>query len=1217
VTGKPAADTPTAETIDSFLREAAATSMVSYPSQFSGSPRYQSVRKLGEGGFGVVFEVIDLKQGGHLALKVLRQPYAERLRRFKHEFRALSDNAHSNLVRLYEMTAAGRDLFFTMELIDGVPLLEHVSRSPERARAAFKQLAEGLSALHAGKTLHRDIKPSNVMVDRRGRVVLLDFGLALDLDAGESSELAGTPLYMSPEQCAQQRLDAASDWYAVGTLLFEALTGRTPFDGTVRQLFDAKQGLDAPPPSRFASGVPEDLDQLCQALLRRDPGARPTGAEVLRRLDAAPVVRSELGARFFGRAAELAVLHARAATRGCRMVLAQGPSGIGKSALLRRFLDELKQQRPETVALAGRCYERESVPYKALDAVCDELARHLKRLPEVETAALLPRDAAALTRLFPVMRQVPLFQQQRGERLDGLEVSELRGRGVSALRELLTRLSDRRPVVVCIDDLQWGDVDSAALLADLVRGPDAPAIFWLASCREEETSTSPLLKKLAQLRQSALRDVEVHELALGPLDAPEARQLAAALLQEVSGDARRAETIATESGGSPFFVQELARRGGDGQQELGALVSLRTAALEGAARRILEVLAVAARPVKVECLAAAAAVGDELRDALSRLRAERLVRGRESESDQLIEIYHDRISVAVAAAIEPERLRMIHLALAAALEQHHGADAAEVGQHLADGGDAERAFGYLVRAAQAATTALAFDEAVRLYRRARELRPGGADVALELAFAEALSTTGHGVEAAHVWLAALDGVDDHRRLDLQRRAAEELLVSGHLDEGWAAMHSVMERLGLSAPRSTAGAVARVLWGRARRAMFKQPFRPAAQPIDERTQVRLDTVASLSWVAWMVNPILAAGLQAQYLPLALKSGDGGHAATALIIEALVSAGDGVKSQQRTQRLVDEARAVAIQVEIPAVWTLMSALEGTVALMEGRWPEALHKLDMAEQLSSEIGSWPRHSSLRMIVSTMRLNALFWLGRAGDVLRQIGPSIQGAEERGHLTGWLWLRMMESWALGFCDRVDEGVAAAAELRTRMPERGFELPRWYLEYLQVQFALERGDTDGAWQALLVARKKTRFALTSQPQRIFGVWLAAAAALARAARSDDRSVRQSMLGEARRGCARLENAGAPWATLIARGLRGGIASVEGDLERALRLLTEAEPLLASHDLELAAAAACHARGQLIGGDAGRALCERAATRVLPQGISRQAVWMHLPGTWQP
>src|SRR6185436_4757618 len=118
-------------------------------------------------------------------------------------------------------------------------------------------------------------------------------------------------------------------------------------------------------------------------------------------------------------------LHAQAGAGGCRVTLARGPSGIGKSALLPHFLDELKRQRPETVVLAGRCYERESVPYKALDAVLDALARHLKRLPEVEAASLLPREVAALGRLFPVLRQVPVFLQQGSGSADGLDPPEL------------------------------------------------------------------------------------------------------------------------------------------------------------------------------------------------------------------------------------------------------------------------------------------------------------------------------------------------------------------------------------------------------------------------------------------------------------------------------------------------------------------------------------------------------------------------------------------------------------------------------------------------------------------------------------------------------------------------------------------------------------------------------------------------------------------------
>src|SRR5262249_46690614 len=147
--------------------------------------------------------------------------------------------------------------------------------------------------------------------------------------------------------------------------------------------------------------------------------------------------------------------------------------------------------------------------------------------------------------------------------------------------------------------------------------------------------------------QSSLRELDVEELTLGPLALDDAQKLAAAV-----GDPKRAEAIANESGGSPFLVQELAR----GAEALGELWSHRVTSLTESARGLMEVVAVAARPLEVEGLAAAAGVsGDPLRDGLSRLRADRLVRGRENDSDHFIESYHDRIREAVAAALSPER----------------------------------------------------------------------------------------------------------------------------------------------------------------------------------------------------------------------------------------------------------------------------------------------------------------------------------------------------------------------------------------------------------------------------------------------------------------------------------------------------------------------------------------------------------------------------------
>ena len=174
---------------------------------------------------------------------------------------------------------------------DRAPLLGssracHVRRTRRASAQRPPTGGRSLRTSHAG-TLHRDIKPSNVLVTREGRVVILDFGLIAEMSAegsGQFNSRAGTPAYMAPEQTAGLPPAEAADWYAVGVMLFESLTGRRPFTGTTSELIARKQHFDAPDASELATGVPEDLDALCRDLLRREPQLRPTGKDVLSRL---------------------------------------------------------------------------------------------------------------------------------------------------------------------------------------------------------------------------------------------------------------------------------------------------------------------------------------------------------------------------------------------------------------------------------------------------------------------------------------------------------------------------------------------------------------------------------------------------------------------------------------------------------------------------------------------------------------------------------------------------------------------------------------------------------------------------------------------------------------------------------------------------------------------------------------------------------------------
>ena len=342
------------------------------------------------GGMGVVYEALDRESGDKVALKTLRNVDGNAILLLKQEFRALGGLRHPNLITLGELFESRGDWFFTMELIQGVDLMSWLrDGDPQRLRDTLAQLVTGLGALHDAGHVHRDIKPSNVLV-ADGRAILLDFGLAIRHDhdplSWSDGTLAGTPDYMAPEQASSRPIGPEADFYSVGVILYEALTGRLPVEGHAIEVMMEKQRIVPAAPSTLAS-VPTDLDALCSELLRIDPATRPTRHEIMRRLGAtarradSPTPAREAATMtpiprqtFVGREAELGVL--RDALAECDTgvpvtLLIEAESGMGKSALAEHFIAGLDKR--DVVVLRGRCYERESVPYKGVDGVIDSI----------------------------------------------------------------------------------------------------------------------------------------------------------------------------------------------------------------------------------------------------------------------------------------------------------------------------------------------------------------------------------------------------------------------------------------------------------------------------------------------------------------------------------------------------------------------------------------------------------------------------------------------------------------------------------------------------------------------------------------------------------------------------------------------------------------------------------------------------------------------------
>ena len=1214
---------------------------------------------------GVVYEAFDRERQIPVAVKTLRTLDADTLLRFKNEFRALQDLHHPNLVSLSELIEHHGQWFFTMELIHGVDFISHVrprldllrgdqlfppmppapddvthdaqtfrgSPSARRAREALElagptgfdearlrqalhALALGVSALHRTGRVHRDIKPSNLLVTVENRVVLLDFGLierALDR-ADSLPEVVGTADYMAPEQAAGLRVGPEADWYAVGALLYESLTGRPPLVGASLEVLLRKQYEDPPSPRSLLPEVPEDLNDLCMALLARDPAVRLDGKCVLLRLNVttdddaqlASVPAAHESGPFVGRQAELEAL--RAAFARCRRghtvaAFVHGESGIGKSALVRELTHQLSARHPDTVVLTGRCYERESVPYKAFDALMDALSRWMARLPDAEVAALLPSKVGLLRQVFPVLSRVKsLAARDRDPDVSG-EPREIRTRVFASLRELFGRLTLARPLILVVDDLQWADEDSLALLRDLLRPPDPPALLLCATLR---TMSDPDRWLEQVLEVLPVADGNVHHLSLAPLSPDEASMLASRLTP--GGDAASAALIAAESGGHPLFINELARQGslpeGAHVPRLEEVLWSRISRLDAESRKLLEILILASRPLSQATAARAAGIDFAvLANQVALLRTANLVRTDGARRTDRIEPYHDRVRQAVVANLDADERQACHRLLARALEEDDVAPEV-VALHWLDAGDAAKAAHYFALGAPRAEEALAFEHAAKLYRIALRLTPETPlRLVLQEALGAALSNAGHSADAARAYLSAALDADGTRAMDLQQLAAEQLLRCGQIDDGLRAVSTVLASFGITFAKTPRRALASLLLRRARIRLRGFGFVERAEKDVPPEQLRrIDLCFSVSIGLAVVDTIRGTDFQTRNLLYALEAGEPRRIARALALEASLVSTAGSKSRTRTAELLKRAFDLAHRLnDDPYLLGWATVAQGFAGFLEGRWKTGHDRLRRGELLFRE-----RCHGVAWEVANAQLFsgwALFYLGRIDELSRRLPEYVREARERGDLYAETSLLTRMDHVTGLAaDDAQLPHKVVAEALARWSHRQFLVQHYYALFSESQAELYDGRGVDALRNLDEKLPLVEASLATRVQliRVELAHVRARAALQAAAGTNRE--RSGYLARVERDARRLDVEHVPWATALATLVRAGLSVQRGAIDDAVDYLERAITQFDESDMALYAACARRRLGALRGGDAGRALIDGADAFMSAQKI---------------
>ncbi len=746
---------------------------------------FDSLQPVGRGGMGIVYKARQTSLDRPVALKFLpdecvRDPVW--LTRFRREARTASALNHPHICTIYDTGETAGRPFLSMEWVEGRTLETMLAARPPLLDLArlIRQAARALAAAHAAGVVHRDVKPANLMVRHDGILKVLDFGLARRLperhtSTGSETETdpgtrVGTPFYMSPEQAGGEPLDASTDVFSLGLVLYELAAGRHPFSASSQYaVLHAIVAQAALPPSRLNPEIPASLDALILHMLAKDPRLRPSAIDVEEALTQVLTQTPEESAHHatatrrpvVGRYDEWDALRAGCdeafAGRGL-LVCVTGEPGLGKTTLVETFLDELAAGGRTWNLARGRCSER--------------LAGAEAYLPFLEVLdSLLKGDGGAFAtqalkllaptwyiQLVPLAADDPAMARVFAEAKDSSQ--ERRKRELSVF---LHEVSQQRPLIIFLDDVHWADPSSVDLLAYLGSKCSTWRLLLVLTYRPSDLlrTAHPFGPVKLELQGRGIcREIALPYLSRADLD----RYLTLAFAEHQFPE-ELAAVLHVRTEGNPLFmvdllhylrdrgviVQEdghwsLVRALPDLQRELPesvrGMVQRKLDQLDAADRQLL--MAASVQGPEFDSVVAARVLQRDAAEVEERLevleRVHMIVRLLRTQTftDRTLTLRYGFVHVlyqnALYALLQPTRKAAWSVAAAEALLTHHGeksaALAAELALLLEVGRDYERAADHYHRAAENAIRIFAHREAVVLARRGLallETLPASAD----------------------------------------------------------------------------------------------------------------------------------------------------------------------------------------------------------------------------------------------------------------------------------------------------------------------------------------------------------------------------------------------------------------------------------------------------------------------------------------------------------